>query len=107
VYTSFQNAPIYFEGTYPAVGGPPDPHPGNATGNHLPFAPDFAGNIGLLYTVPTPNGKLAFSVNDLEKDAFFFQADNYLRQRAYNLLDGEVKLTLPGVAGRSNSGVRT
>jgi iron complex outermembrane receptor protein len=95
VYTAFQNAPIYFQGTYPAVGGPPDPHPGNATGNHLPFAPDFAGNIGFLYTVPTITGKWAFSVNDYEKGAFFFQADNYLRQRAYNLLDGQVKLTLP------------
>jgi iron complex outermembrane receptor protein len=95
VYTNFQNAPFYFQGTYPATGGPPDPHPGNATGNHLPNAPDFAGNIGLLYSMPMTRGKWDFSVNDYEKGAFFFQPDNYLKQHAYNLLDAQVKLTLP------------
>jgi iron complex outermembrane recepter protein len=96
VYTAFDNAPFYYQGTYPATGGPPDPHPGNATGNHLPFAPDFAGNVGLLYTIPMNGGKWDLSLNDYEKAAFFFQADNYLRQPAYNLVDAQVKWTLPG-----------
>jgi outer membrane receptor protein involved in Fe transport len=70
--------------------------PGNATGNRLPLAQKFSATAALDYHKELSAGALDFNVTGNYNGDFYFEADNFLRQRPYFLLNTSLKWTLPG-----------
>lgn len=70
----------------------------DATGNRLPRAPDLTWNIGMEYVVPLAEGRLAINANYYHNDGFDWDADNRLKQPAYNLVNGSLAWTSPSEA---------
>lgn len=66
---------------------------GDATGNKLPLASKFSGNIGVSYRVPLGNGDsaLTFNARVSHAGAYFFEPDNRLRQKSYTLVNGSIE----------------
>jgi iron complex outermembrane recepter protein len=65
----------------------------SAAGNKLPYAPQFTADISGDYIVSLPVGRLDFNVTDEFNSGFFTEADNRLRQPAYDLLNTSVAWT--------------
>jgi iron complex outermembrane receptor protein len=70
---------------------PNPPFPGGSTpffasaeGNQLPYTPEWTANAGLSYLVPTSIGNWTFDAQYLHNNGFFGEADNQLRQPAYD-----------------------
>jgi iron complex outermembrane receptor protein len=87
-YTSFPNADI--ASVTPGVGL--TLAVGNATGNALPNAPAITGDISVDYLLEQPYGTFDFNVTDSYSSAFYQEADNFLSQPAYDLLNASVGL---------------
>ncbi|EQB13390.1 TonB-dependent receptor [Sphingobium lactosutens] len=79
---------------------------GSCAGNQLPLAATFTMNAGASY-----NRDLGFAIFDgainlYHSSGFYTESDNITRQRAYDILNGTLKLTLPnkisfGVFGKN------
>ena len=69
---------------------------GDATGNRLPLAQNFSGTIAVDYHHELPRGALDFNVTANHNGDYFFEADNFLRQGAYTILNSSLRWTLPG-----------
>ncbi len=64
---------------------------GDASGNQTPAAPDFAGSIGMSYTVPVDEtGSLRFSALLSYNDGYPFESDEVLIQDDFVVLNGSV-----------------
>ena len=69
---------------------------GDATGNRLPLAQNFSGTVAVDYHHELPRGALDFNVTANHNGDYFFEADNFLRQGAYTILNSSLRWTLPG-----------
>jgi iron complex outermembrane receptor protein len=67
----------------------------SAAGNWLPYAPQFTMDISGDYVVDLPMGKLDFNITNSFNSGYYTEADNYLRQTAYDLLNVSVAWTSP------------
>jgi iron complex outermembrane receptor protein len=65
---------------------------GNATGNRLPFSPEFSTTLGIDYTIQTAPGALRFNLTHSYSSGYYGEADNRLFQRAYHLLNASMQL---------------
>jgi len=83
-FNSFPNA---------ACSAPNFPAPGitqfscNATGNRLPYAPQFAGTLTADYIQSIPVGALDFNITNYYNNGYFTEPDNRLRQDSFDLLN--------------------
>ncbi|WP_167706799.1 TonB-dependent receptor [Sphingobium fuliginis] len=97
-FTDYKNAPYntYFVnpgmivGNNNAVIGT-----GDATGNRLPLSQKFTASGSLDYDFETSIGAMHFNLTGNYNGAYFFEADNYLRQPAYVLLNSSLRWTSP------------
>jgi iron complex outermembrane receptor protein len=97
-YRSFPNAPFYGY-CDPAAASFTSPTfcasgPGsivetttNASGDHMQRSPDYTGNVGASYRIPTPqNGKFTLSGNLYYTSSFYFDPEQQFKQGGYALL---------------------
>ena len=70
--------------------GLPTTHPGNATGNRLPFTPDAQLNIGMDYKHDVPHGVADFVFQEQYSTGYYIQPDNELQQKAFSELNASV-----------------
>ena len=63
-----------------------------ANGHQTPQAPRLTLSAGLDYAVDTPIGRAFFAVDYYYNDGFYWEPDNFLRQKSYGLLSARVKL---------------
>ena len=70
---------------------PNPPFPGGSTpffasadGNQLPYTPQWTANLGLSYLIPTATGDWTLDAQYLHNSGWFGEADNQLRQPAYD-----------------------
>lgn len=77
-YSDFQNAPI---ATLPNGGG--SLQPADATGNYLPYAPKYSGNLGVTHKVPLGPGTLTSNVLAYFSGRYYAQPDNFQSQKPY------------------------
>ena len=68
----------------------------DATGNRLPLAQNFSGNIAVDYHHELSRGALDFNVSANHNGDYYFEADNFLRQGPYTIINTSLKWTLPG-----------
>lgn len=91
-YTDYKNAPA---GRPNFVLGGSDVLPAiDASGNRLPFAPKWSYNIGGDYAIDTPIGQVTFTADWFHNSGYSFEPDQFLRQGAYDLVNGQIKLQL-------------
>jgi iron complex outermembrane receptor protein len=88
-FTSFPNALIFTQ----IPGGGVSSAPGDASGHKLPNAQNFSGSISLNYDTDVSFGRLNFNVTESHNGAFAFEADNFLRQSAYNIVNASANWT--------------
>ena len=67
----------------------------NAAGNQLPYAPRLTVDISGDHVVELPIGKLDFNITDAYNNGFYAEADNFLRQPAYDWLNVSIARTSP------------
>jgi iron complex outermembrane receptor protein len=68
---------------------------GDATGLQTALAPHFTLNLGGTYTVPVgDSGELRLSANFSHKSSYVFEADNLLRQPAYDVINGSIEYAI-------------
>jgi iron complex outermembrane receptor protein len=92
VFSDFPNANI----SMPLPGGGTAISTGNAKGNELPYTPEFTTNVAVDYTPSALGGAFDFNVTNAYNSGYYTEADNYLRQSAYDLLSSSVTWTAPG-----------
>ena len=68
---------------------------GDATGHRLPLAQNFSGTVALDYHHPLPKGAVDINLSANHNGNYFFEADNFLRQGAYTIVNTAIKWTLP------------
>jgi iron complex outermembrane receptor protein len=68
----------------PPIPGGSTPFFASADGNELPYTPDWTANLGLRYLLPTPTGDWTLDAQYLHNSGWFGEADNQLRQPAYD-----------------------
>nr|WP_281377835.1 TonB-dependent receptor [Sphingobium subterraneum] len=101
-YKSFPNAqtPTPNTNTNPLVGPVggygPALVPFDASGNRMIRVPDWTLSLGLNYTLKTGAGDFNFDMNWAYNDGFAWDADNVSHQKAYSLVDAQVKYGLSG-----------
>lgn len=67
---------------------------GDASGNQTMLAPKFAASLGATYTVDFSGGsKLRLSGLYSHNSGFYFEADEYLRQDSYDLLNASIEFS--------------
>ena len=83
--------------SYPnAVGSTPRPtggaalFPVNASGNRIPQSQKFAGTLAVNYAKPVSFGTIRANVTANHNGSYKFEADNFLGQGAYTLLNASV-----------------
>ncbi len=88
-FLSFPNALFFTQ----RPGGGVSNAPGDAAGNKLPNAQNFNGSITLSYDTDVSFGKLKFSATESHNGPFVFEADNFLRQGAYDIVNASIEWT--------------
>jgi iron complex outermembrane receptor protein len=96
-FTDYRNAPI----SSPLPAGGSTFTPGDATGFHLPRASDLTFNVGATYAKEVSFGKITASGVYSYNDGFFAQADNRLRQPAYETVNLSLGVELENGLGLS------
>jgi iron complex outermembrane receptor protein len=93
-YTNFNNAPF-------TTANPNSPF-GNhaftaqsADGKWLSHASPVTATGGIDYVVPTAIGTFDFDLSDYYNAGFYWDPDNQQKQKAYNIVDSELRLALP------------
>ena len=69
---------------------------GDATGNRLPPARNFSGNIAVDFYHERPRRALDFNVTANYNGDCFVEADSFLRQEPYTIMNTSLKWTLSG-----------
>jgi len=68
----------------------------NASGDHMQRAPDFTGNLGASYRMPTPTiGEFSLSGNLYYTSSFYFDPEQQFQQGSYALLALRLQWTDP------------
>ncbi|QDC39620.1 TonB-dependent receptor [Sphingobium fuliginis] len=67
----------------------------NARGNRLPLSQKLSANLGADYHVGTSSGDYDFNVTANYNGDYYFEADNFLRQKAYTIVNAQAKYTTP------------
>ena len=93
LHSEFTNYPNALIGT---PGGGVPVTIGDVSGNNLPYAPEFTFNLNANYTIDLGEGELALNGAYLHSSSAFHEADNVLREPAYDLFNASAKYTLPG-----------
>lgn len=91
-FTDYQNA-VFSE---PRPTGGARIFSGDATGNRLPLAQDVSGTLALDYRRDLGRGSINLNVTGNYNGDYFFEADNFLRQPDYVLLNSSLRWNLPG-----------
>lgn len=68
---------------------------GDAAGKRLPLAQKFTATAGMDYDHDLSSGSLHFNMTANYNGDYFFEPDNFLRQKAYVILNSSLKWTLP------------
>lgn len=89
-YTNYFGAPASIPdlvngGSIPVAGGI------NAKGNRTPLAAKLTFNVGTDYTIKTSAGDFTLTADWSHNSGYFFEPDNLLRQRAYELVNSQVR----------------
>jgi iron complex outermembrane receptor protein len=71
---------------------------GDATGHRLPLAQEFTANAAIDYHKDLSAGSIDLNLTGNYNGNYFFEADNFLRQGGYLIVNTSVKWTLPGDA---------
>lgn len=79
--------PVQYNVPNPAFPGGSTPSFGSADGNQLPDTPEWTASVGLNYLIPTSTGDWSLDAQYLRNSGFFGEADNQLRQPAYDKLN--------------------
>jgi iron complex outermembrane recepter protein len=79
--------PVQYNVPNPAFPGGSTPSFGSADGNQLPDTPEWTASLGLSYLIPTPRGDWTLDAQYLRNSGFYGEADNQLRQPAYDNLN--------------------
>lgn len=69
---------------------------GDATGNRPPLAQGVSGTLALDYHQEVGSGSVDLNVTGNYNGDYFFEADNFLRQPDYVLLNSSLRWNLPG-----------
>lgn len=72
----------------PSFPGGSAPSFASADGNQLPYTPQWTANLGLSYLIPTSTGDWSLDAQYLHNSGWFGEADNELRQPAYDNVNG-------------------
>lgn len=88
-FTNFDGAAF----STPRPGGGAIIGPGDASGNRLPLAQNFSATLALDYHQDISAGALDFNLTGNYNGDYYFEADNFLRQKAYFMLNASVKWT--------------
>jgi iron complex outermembrane receptor protein len=94
-FTNFANAPFY--SVNPAGGLLQQAGAGNADGNQTPFSASWVASLAADYRVATPIGTLTLTLSNYYNGGFYFDPQNRVAQKAYDLLNSSLNWT-------SNSG---
>lgn len=92
-YDTFLNAPL-------ATPNPNFPY-GNIQGsvdasdNDMIRAPDWTASVAVDYHAPLAGGEFGANISYYYNDGYFFEADNRLRQKAYSLVNAQLRWTAP------------
>jgi outer membrane receptor protein involved in Fe transport len=62
----------------------------SAEGHRLPHTPDWTGNLGATYVLPTSIGEWTMAGNYFHSSGWYGEPDNQLRQPAYNLVNASL-----------------
>lgn len=75
---------------------------GDAKGNRLPLTPDFTATLSGTYKIPLKAGDLDLTVTEYHNGGYRFEADNRLKQKAFDYLGASATFTLAdkGIAFR-------
>lgn len=113
-YRNFQNAPVItsadnlVNGFVPGCSTPAVlPTPGNGgnvqtyctadvSGNHIMRSPKFTGTGSINYSIPLTSGKIDLSVDGNYNSGFYWDPDNFLKQKSFFLLGASASYTFPG-----------
>ncbi|WP_174297808.1 TonB-dependent receptor [Sphingomonas bacterium] len=68
---------------------------GDATGNRLVLAQEFSGTAAMDYHHSLPRGSLDYNLTANYNGDYYFEADNFLRQRPYTIVNTSLRWTLP------------
>ena len=85
-FTSYPNA----VGSTPRATGGAALFPVDASGNRIPQSQKFAGTLAVNYRKPVSFGQLDANVTANRNGSYKFEADNFLTQRAYTLLNASL-----------------
>jgi iron complex outermembrane recepter protein len=85
-FTRFPNAQF----STPLPDGGAALYSADAAGNRLPFSPDFTIDLAANYHLASPIGRIDLMVSDYYSAAYFTEADNFIRQSAYDYLNTSV-----------------
>lgn len=90
-FTNFPNAQF----STPLPNGGAVLYAGDASGKDLPLAPTLTADVSADYDLAVPFGSADFNITDYYNHGWYPEADNYLRQPAYDLLGVSVTLAPP------------
>ena len=90
-FTDFRNSVI--STARPAPAGGVIQTTGDVTGNRLPGAQNVSGNVALSYTRPVSFGELNFNASESYNGSYYFEPDNVLKQKPFNLVNMSVGWT--------------
>ena len=88
-FTDYKNA----VGSIPKVTGGATLTSINATGNRVPQSQKFVGTLAADYDTSVSFGRVHFNATANYNGDYYFEADNFLRQKAYVLLNSSLALT--------------
>ena len=69
--------------------------PFDASGSRIPFAARFTLNVGATYKFDVAGANFALNVNNVHNSGYFFEPDNVLRQKPFDLLNASLTWTSP------------
>ena len=82
--------PVQYNVPNPPIPGGSNPFFASADGNQLPYTPEWTANLGLSYLIPTATGDWTLDGQYLHNSGWFAEADNQLRQPAYDNVNAAV-----------------
>lgn len=87
-YTDYANAPSFTQNPNPPFGSIATTI--DAAGRKLPQSAKFTSTLGFLYTTSLDKGELTLSGDWYHNSGFFWEANNFLRQPAHDLVAARV-----------------
>jgi iron complex outermembrane receptor protein len=91
IFTEFMNCPI----TAPNPAGGNFTGVGDCAGRELPGTPKLTLNVGLIYKIDMARGAVTFAGNWYHNSGFYWEAEDRLRQGAYQLLNASAEWAAP------------